>query len=421
MTLKDKSILLVISGGIAAYKSLELIRLLRKDGASVRCILTKGGEQFVTPLSVSALSEHQVYTDLWSLKDESEMGHIRLSREADLIVIAPASADLLSKMANGCADDLASTTLLAADKKIIAVPAMNHKMWDNPATQRNVELLKLQGIMFAGPVAGDMACGEFGVGRMIEPGEILLAIQNRFGPKALSGFKALVTAGPTFEPLDPVRFIGNRSSGKQGYAIAEALADQGAEVTLISGPSSLPRPGNVTFIAVETADHMLAAALENINVDIAICTAAVSDWKAASPAAQKIKKSGAPPALNLTENPDILKTIANHPQRPQLVIGFAAETENAAENGVKKLKSKGCDWILADHVGDNSKPVFGSDENEVILIISATSESSETWPRLSKREVANILVKRISSFMQDRNSSARRDTNTNIHQIKTSR
>lgn len=403
MSLQGKNILLVVSGGIAAYKSLELIRLLRKSGATINTILTAGGAQFVTPLSISALSENPVYTDLFSLKDESEMGHIRLSRNADLIVVAPASANTMAKLAQGLAEDLASTTLLAANKKILMAPAMNHMMWNYKATQDNITELANRGVEFIGPVEGDMACGEFGMGRMVEPETILVAIQNYFSEKPLTGFKAVITAGPTYEPIDPVRFIGNRSSGKQGYAIAQALADEGADVTLISGPTSLSSPANVKLIKIETADEMYQATINSLPSDIAVCTAAVSDWKAENATDQKMKKrsSGETPTLKLTENPDILKTISTHKHRPRLVVGFAAETQNTLENAMEKLKSKGCDWIIANQVGEKSNPVFGSNENEVILVSSA---QSEPWPRLSKQAVAHRLVQKIISHMKDQTS-----------------
>ena len=403
MSLAGKNILLVVSGGIAAYKSLELIRLLRKSGATINTILTSGGSQFVTPLSISALSENPVYTDLFSLKDESEMGHIRLSRIADLIVVAPASANTIAKLAYGLAEDLASTTLLAANKKILMAPAMNHMMWNYKATQDNIAELEKRGVEFIGPVEGDMACGEFGMGRMVEPETILSAIKNYFSEKPLSGFKALVTAGPTYEPIDPVRFIGNRSSGKQGYAIAQALSEQGADVTLISGPTSLAAPANVNLIKIETADDMYQSALKSLPTDIAVCTAAVSDWKVENASDQKMKKraSGETPMLHLAENPDILKAISNHEKRPRLVVGFAAETENTLENAANKLKTKGCDWIIGNQVGEKSNPVFGMDENEVIMV---SSSQHEIWPRLSKQAVASRLVQKIISHMKDQTS-----------------
>ena len=329
--LAGKSVLLVISGGIAAYKALELIRLLRKARAEVRCILTKGGSEFITPLSVSALSEHPVYTDLFSLKDESEMGHIRLSREADIIVVAPASANLMAKLANGIADDLASTTLLASNKPIFVAPAMNPEMWGKPSTQRNIEILRNDGIHFIGPAAGEMACGEIGFGRMIEPQDIFEVLQSYFKVSApLAGKRALVTSGPTYEPIDPVRFIGNRSSGKQGHAIAAALARAGADVTLVTGPVSLADPIGVRTHHVETSVQMLDACRAALPVDIAVCAAAVADWRVENAADQKIKKQAgaATPSLSFIENPDILAEISKSPNRPDLVIGFAAETQD---------------------------------------------------------------------------------------------
>ena len=389
-SLTDKNILLVISGGIAAYKSLELIRLIRKSGGNVRCILTSGGAQFITPLSVSSLSENETYTDLFSLKDETEMGHIRLSREADLIVVAPASANMIAKLSNGIADDLASTALLAANKQILLAPAMNHKMWNNAATQDNLEKLKSRGFKFTGPVEGDMACNEFGMGRMAEPEEILRSIFSFFFEQPLIGKTAIVTSGPTFEPIDPVRFIGNRSSGKQGHAIAQALLESGASVTLISGPVNEKPPAGVKLIEIETANEMLAAVEKSLPADIFIGAAAVSDWSPA-PSAQKIKKQpGKPaPAINLRENPDILKTVANHKKRPALVVGFAAETENLLENAKTKLKSKNCDWILANNVSEN---LFGSDENQVYLV---TSTSTDEWKKQGKRAIAQELAAKI--------------------------
>ncbi|HEY8190775.1 MAG TPA: bifunctional phosphopantothenoylcysteine decarboxylase/phosphopantothenate--cysteine ligase CoaBC, partial [Alphaproteobacteria bacterium] len=326
--LNDKKILLIISGGIAAYKSLELIRLIRKAGGTVRCILTEGGQKFITPLSVASLSGEQCYTDLWSLKDETEMGHIRLSREADLIVAAPAGADFVARITHGHANDLASTVVLATDKPVLIAPAMNVRMWENAATQDNIRLLERRGIKRVGPNDGDMACGEFGPGRMSEPEDILSAITDFFARrKSLAGFSALVTSGPTYEPLDPVRFIGNRSSGKQGHAIAAALAAWGADVTLVAGPVNLPDPSGVKIIHVETAQQMLDACNNALPANIAVCAAAVCDWSAATPQDQKIKKRGgsAPPDIKLKENPDILAVLSRPgPNRPKLVIGFAA-------------------------------------------------------------------------------------------------
>lgn len=398
-TLHGKQILLIVSGGIAAYKALELIRLLRGAGAAVRCILTEGGAHFVTPLSLSALSEHKVYTDLWSLTDEAEMGHIRLSREADLIVVAPASADLIAKMANGFANDLASTVLLASDKPVLIAPAMNPQMWNNPATQANIGTLRARGVRQIGPNAGDMACGETGWGRMSEPAEILDAIAAALGPKRLAGLKALVTSGPTFEAIDPVRFIGNRSSGKQGHAIAAALQEAGATVTLITGPVALPDPAGVKTVHIESAAEMLAACERALPADIAVFAAAVSDWRAAKPQTKKIKKSGAKaaPEISLTENPDILRTIAGLKKgRPKLVIGFAAETDDLEANAKAKLKSKSCDWIVANAVGPDAQgreKTFGAEENQVTLV---TRSAIEPWPKASKRAIAATLAERIA-------------------------
>ena len=397
--LQGKTILLVISGGIAAYKALELIRLLRKDGAAVRGILTAGGAQFITPLSVASLTEHTCYTDLFSLKDEAEMGHIRLSREADLILIAPGSANMIAKMASGITDDLASATLLAANKQILIAPAMNHMMWNNAATQDNLSKLSARGVKFIGPVEGDMACGEYGPGRMSEPTDIVDATVNFFtAGKPLAGLSALVTSGPTFEPLDPVRFIGNRSSGKQGHAIAAALADAGAVVTLISGPVSIPDPAGVKTIHIETAAQMLAAAQTALPADIAVCAAAVSDWSAAQTQDQKIKKAkGAPPpSLALKENPDILATIATAGKhRPKLVIGFAAETQDLIKAAQAKRAAKNCDWILANDVAADT--VFGADDNHVFLV---TASGSAEWPKADKKAVAKKLAQEIAAHFK---------------------
>lgn len=409
-SLANKTILLIISGGIAAYKSLELIRLLRKEGAMIVPVLTEGGLQFVTPLSVSALAEHPVYTDLWSLKDESEMGHIRLSREADLIVIAPATANLLAKMAHGLADDLASTTVLASNKPIIVAPAMNHAMWDNAATQRNIATLRNDGIQFIDPTHGDMACGETGIGRMAEPTDILNHIcQFLNAVKPLAGKTALVTSGPTYEPIDPVRFIGNRSSGKQGHAIAAALAAAGADVTLITGPVSIKDPAYVTTIHVETAADMLLAATNTMPADIVVCAAAVSDWTVQDTQHHKIKKraGGDAPTLTLQETPDILATLAQHQNRAALVIGFAAETENLVPYAQAKLLKKGCDWVVANEVGKTAFPVFGADHNHVTLITRTTTEE---WPTLTKQGVAERLVENIISFFEK--GHTQHDTNT---------
>lgn len=403
--MKNTSILLIISGGIAAYKSLELIRLLRKSGANVRAILTAGGEKFVTPLSVSALCEHPVYNDLWSLKDEAEMGHIRLSREADLILIAPASANMIARMAHGLADDLASTVLLAADKPVIIAPAMNHRMWLHPATQANIATLKSRGVTVIGPDEGDMACGEFGPGRMVEPEAIVEALtlskKNLSARPDLKGLKALVTAGPTHEPLDPVRFIGNRSSGKQGYAIAESLARAGAEVTLVSGPVALPPPAGIKTIAVQTAAEMLKACESALPADIAVCAAAVSDWRPETVSAQKLKKSGrAPSAVQLTENPDILKTLSGYKNRPCLVVGFAAETEYLEKNARAKLAAKGCDWILANNVSENP---FGTDANRVVFL---SHTDAEDWGLTSKTAIADKLTAHIAAHFKEGKTKA---------------
>ncbi|MEA2779144.1 MAG: phosphopantothenoylcysteine decarboxylase / phosphopantothenate---cysteine ligase [Rhodospirillaceae bacterium] len=388
--LAGKRLLLIISGGIAAYKSLELIRRLRERGASLRTILTRGGAEFVTPLSIAALSEGKVYQDLFSLTDESEMGHIRLSREADLVVVAPASADLLAKMAHGMADDLASTTLLATDKPVLVAPAMNMMMWAHPATAANVALLKARGVSQIGPAAGDLACGEVGTGRMAEPTQILAAIEAHFaGEASLSGRRALVTSGPTFEAIDPVRFIGNRSSGKQGHAIAAALARRGATTVLVSGPTSEPDPAGVEVHHIETAEEMLAACRAALPADVAVCAAAVADWRPAVQANRKIKKTAADPSpIALARNPDILATLASAGnERPRLVVGFAAETDDLIANARKKLAAKGCDLIVANDVSPASG-TFGGAENTVHLV---AADGVESWPRLSKQEVAERL------------------------------
>ncbi len=406
MSLKDKSILLIISGGIAAYKSLELIRLIKKSGGHVRCILTKGGEQFVTPLSVSALSEEQVYTNIWNLKDETEMGHIRLSREADLIIVAPASADILAKITHGQADDLATTTLLAADKPVMIAPAMNQQMWNNPATKDNIKTLKSRGLNILEPATGEMACGETGQGRMIEAIEVMEAINNFFFERPLKGQSAIVTAGPTHEQIDPVRFIGNNSSGKQGYAVAEALRDRGASVTLITGPTALPAPHGINTVQITSAAEMLKASEQALPTNIAVCAAAVSDWTPTKTKSQKIKKKAGENALSLelTENPDILKTISNHKDRPQIVIGFAAETENLLDNAKTKLAQKGCDIIVANDVGSSEK-VFGADENHVYLI---SHDNTQEWPRASKQEIARKLVDIIGKQIATNDKSNRK-------------
>lgn len=390
-------LLLIVSGGIAAYKSLEFVRLARKAGYAVRAILTAGGAQFITPLSLASLSEHKVYTDLFSLTDESEMGHIRLARTSDLVVIAPASADLIGKMANGLADDLASTLLLANDKPVLLAPAMNGQMWKNPVLQENLERLRKRHFHIVGPGSGDLACGEMGEGRMAEPEEILARCNDLLHPqKLLTGLKALVTSGPTREAIDPVRYISNHSSGKQGHAIAEALAKAGAETVLISGPVDLPDPVDCRTIRVTSADEMLSASQGALPVDIAICAAAVADWKIAEQNKQKIKKANnAPPKIDLVPNPDILAHLsAKNPRRPALVIGFAAETEKLITHAQDKLVKKGCDWILANDV---SGSVFGGEENKVTLI---SHLHQEQWPKMSKTEIARKLVDHIAKHFE---------------------
>jgi phosphopantothenoylcysteine decarboxylase/phosphopantothenate--cysteine ligase len=399
--LQNRRILLIIAGGIAAYKSLELIRRLRDRGAAVRCVMTEAAAQFVTPLSVASLSEDKVYGDLFSLTDESEMGHIRLSREADLVVVAPATANLLARMAAGMADDLAATTLLASDKPILVAPAMNALMWAHPATQANIATLAARGIRRVGPNAGDLACGEVGSGRMAEPMEILAAIEAYFSDdRRLAGRRALVTSGPTREAIDPVRYISNHSSGKQGHAIAAALAALGAETVLVSGPTQEPTPPGVRFVAIESATEMLAATEANLPVDVAVMAAAVSDWRIETVATQKLKKNGkGPPSLRLTENPDILATVARRSNdRPTLVIGFAAETENVVANATEKRRRKGCDWILANDVSSGSG-VFGGDRNTIHLV---DGETVEDWPVMTKQEVASRLAERIAVVLAAR-------------------
>jgi len=393
--LAGKRILLIVSGGIAAYKALELVRRLREHGASVTGVLTRAATEFVTPLSLAALTEQKVYQELFSLTDESEMGHIQLSRAADLVLVAPATANILAKLAQGLADDLATTLLLATDTPVMVAPAMNVRMWDHPATRANLALLQQRGVLVVGPNQGPMACGEFGFGRMAEPAEILSAVADYFGRAAvLAGRHALVTSGPTHEPIDPVRYIANRSSGKQGHAIAAALAGLGARVTLVSGPVTLPDPEGVTTVAVETARQMLDACLGALPADVAVCAAAVADWRPAAAGEQKLKKvkGEGPPALALTENPDILATLsARKNDRPALVVGFAAETENVVGHAQEKLKRKGCDWILANDVSAGA--VFGQGDNEVHLI---DAKGVEAWPRQDKLQVARHLAERIA-------------------------
>ncbi|OAP41299.1 bifunctional phosphopantothenoylcysteine decarboxylase/phosphopantothenate synthase [Sinorhizobium glycinis] len=397
MTLSGKRILLIISGGIAAYKSLDLIRRLRERGAVVRPVMTAGAQQFVTPLAVGALSASQVYTELFSREDEQDVGHIRLARECDLVVVAPATADLMAKMAHGHADDLASTVLLATDRTVLVAPAMNPKMWTNPATRRNRATLEADGIRFVGPASGEMAeSGEAGEGRMAEPLEIVAAIEGLMSdPKPLAGRKAIVTSGPTHEPIDPVRYIANRSSGKQGHAIAAALARLGADVTLVSGPVTIPDPLGVRVVRVERAEEMRDAVVAALPADVAVMVAAVADWRVASAAGNKIKKrpGEAPPPLSLAENPDILKTIGHHASRPKLVIGFAAETENVAENGRAKLERKGADYIVANDVSPKTG-IMGGDRNRVKLI---ARDGTQEWPEMGKDAVADKLAALIAA------------------------
>ena len=388
-----KRILLIVGGGIAAYKALELTRLLRKAGIAVRPILTEAGARFVTPLSLAALAEDKVYADLFSLTDEAEMGHIELSRSADLVVVAPATADLMAKAANGLAGDLASTTLLATDKPVLMAPAMNVRMWEHAATQRNLAILKADGVQFVGPDEGAMACGEYGPGRMAEPAAILEAILGALAQgRSLAGRRAIVTAGPTAEALDPVRLLTNRSSGKQGYAIAAALAALGCEVTLVSGPTALPAPAGVTRVDVESAREMLGACEAALPADIAVCVAAVADWRPETLGGHKIKKAaGAPPPIVLTENPDILATLSRHARRPRLMVGFAAETDNVEANARAKLSKKACDWIVANDV--SVAGTMGGDENAVAIV---TGAGIERWERMAKGAVARRLAQRIA-------------------------
>ena len=396
--LADKRILLIIGGGIAAYKSLELIRLLRKAGAAVTPVLTKAAAEFVTPLSVSALAGEKVYTQLFDLTDEAEMGHIQLSRVADLLVVAPATADLMAKMAQGRADDLASTLLLATDTPVMIAPAMNVRMWQHPATQRNIAVLQGDGVRLIGPDEGEMACGEYGPGRMAEPAAILEAIRGALTAGPLMGKHVLVTSGPTHEPIDPVRYIANRSSGAQGTAIAAALRDLGARVTFVTGPATVPPPHGVDVVRVETARAMLAAVEAALPADAAVMAAAVADWRVAEESRSKIKKvaGAALPVLSFTENPDILKTVAQSvTHRPRLVVGFAAETDDVLAHAQAKLARKGCDWIVANDVSPETG-IMGGAENAVTLISAA---GSEAWPRLPKDEVARRLALRIAGAL----------------------
>jgi phosphopantothenoylcysteine decarboxylase/phosphopantothenate--cysteine ligase len=399
-------VLLIVAGGVAAYKTLELVRLLDKAGVATRAILTKAGAEFVTPLSLGALTRDTVYSELFSLTDEAAMGHIELSRSADLVVVAPATADIMAKAAAGLATDLATTALLATDKPVLMAPAMNVRMWEHPATRRNRAQLEADGVAFVGPDAGAMACGEFGDGRMAEPEAIRDAILARLKPGAsaapapiglMAGRRAIVTAGPTLEPIDPVRFISNRSSGQQGYAIAAALAAHGADVTLVSGPVALRPPAGVRTLHVETAQDMLAACLEALPADVFVSVAAVADWRPAETAPQKLKLKGADaaPSVSLVENPDILATLSQPgPLRPGLVVGFAAETQSVEMHAAAKRARKGCDWIVANDV---SGDVMGGAHNQVSLV---TAEGVDRWPRLPKDEVATRLAARIAGALQ---------------------
>ncbi len=406
--MSGKRILLIVGGGIAAYKSLELIRLLAKDGIAARVILTKAGAEFVTPLSLGSLSGDKVYQDLFNLTDEAEMGHIELSRSANLVVVSPATADLMAKAANGLANDLASTTLLATDKPVLMAPAMNVRMWGHEATKRNVAQLRADGVTVMEPDEGPMACGEFGPGRLPEPQRIFEQIKAMlYGPSEfgrLSGFKAVITAGPTREPMDPVRFLSNHSSGKQGYAIAEALAKLGADVRLVTGPTQLPIPAGVTAVKVETALDMHKAVQANLPADIFIGVAAVADWRPATRAPGKLKLKGGEEAgmtLRLVENPDILKSVGiRKKDRPRLVVGFAAETSSVEKHAKAKLIRKGCDWVVANDV---SGDVMGGADNEIVLV---SQGKPERWPRMGKGEVATRLAKRIADYFHSAESAA---------------
>ena len=397
--LAGKRILLIIGGGIAAYKSLELIRRLQDAGASVSPVLTRAGEEFVTPLSVSALSGTAVHRDLFDLTAEAEMGHIQLSRSADLVVVAPATADLMAKMAQGLANDLASTLLLATDTQVMVAPAMNVRMWDHPATQRNLATLRADGVKVIGPNEGGMACGEFGPGRLSEPDEIVAAVERELADGPLKGKRVLVTSGPTHEPIDPVRYIANRSSGAQGVALARALASRGGEVVFVTGPASVAPPDGVEVVPVESARDMLAAVEAALPVDAAVCAAAVADWRVTSASDRKLKKSkDGLPVLAFAENPDILKTISHlEDGRPSLVVGFAAETHDVLQNATAKRKRKGCDWIVANDVSEGTG-IMGGTENAVTLISDAGAES---WPRMAKSEVASQLADRIAAALAE--------------------
>lgn len=396
--LAGKRILLIIGGGIAAYKSLELIRLVQKAGGVVTPVLTRAGAEFVTPLSVGALAKANVYQTLFDLTSEAEMGHIELSRSADLVVVAPATADLLARMAGGRADDLATTLLLATDKRVLVAPAMNVRMWSHAATQRNLGVLRGDGVLMVGPEEGEMACGEFGPGRMAEPVTIVEAIGAALGGGPLAGRHVIVTSGPTHEPIDPVRYVANRSSGTQGTAIAAALRDLGARVTFVTGPAEVPPPLGVTVMRVETAQEMAAAVMTALPADAAVMAAAVADWRVANVSGQKLKKDGTgkPPALEFALNPDILATVSAGPMRPKLVVGFAAETTDVVAHATVKRERKGCDWIVANDVSRETG-IMGGTENAVTLI-SATG--AEAWPRMGKDAVARRLVARIAEALR---------------------
>ncbi len=396
--LAGKRILLIIGGGIAAYKALELIRLIQKAGGSVTPVLTRAGTEFVTPLSVGALAKSKVHEALFDLTSEAEMGHIELSRSADLLVVAPATADLIAKMATGRADDLASTLLLATDKRVLVAPAMNVRMWEHAATQRNLAVLRGDGVLFVGPDEGEMACGEYGPGRMAEPAAIVQAILAALGGGPLAGKHVLVTSGPTHEPIDPVRYIANRSSGAQGTALAAALRDLGARVTFVTGPAAVPPPAGVGVVRVETAREMAAAVEAALPADAAVMAAAVADWRVANASVQKMKKdgSGKAPALEFAENSDILASVSQGPKRPKLVVGFAAETTDVVAHATAKRARKGCDWIVANDVSP-ATGIMGGRENAVVLISEA---GAEAWPRMGKDEVARKLAARIAEALR---------------------
>ena len=397
--LAGKRILLIVSGGIAAYKALDLVRRLRERGAGVRVVMTRGAQEFVTPLSFAAISGEQIYTDLFSLTDEADMGHLQLSQDSDLLIVAPATADILAKMANGIADDLASTVLLASDRPILVAPAMNHRMWAHPATVANMATLRARGVRLAGPEAGPLAENESGMGRMSEPLDIVAAVEGYIGADApLAGRRALVTSGPTREAIDPVRYLSNHSSGKQGHAIAGALSRLGAETTLVTGPTAEPDPAGVTVIRIETAREMLEACTTALPVDVAVCAAAVSDWRVASESAQKMKKDGkGAPSLSFIENPDILQTLSRPgDRRPALVVGFAAETEKLIEHARAKLEKKGCDWILANDVSPGTG-TFGGEASTIHLV---SGDGVEDWPTMSKTDAAARLAAKVAEALE---------------------